>query len=128
MPAQLSDEEKRSQLCISVCKIFEQAGNSVASHGKNFVALYKIHIDLAEFTESFKKGKRELFKLVGEKDFQDTFKGILTKIFPLKKGETIGDRVIKFVGGFVKYANEKGQQSAMNYGNELHVTIQLSME
>lgn len=125
MPARnkQSYAEKRAQLCISMCRIFEQAGNSVANHGKNYVALYKIHTELAEVTESFKKGNRELVKLVGEKDFQDTVKGVLTKILPLRKGESIGDRVIKFVGGYVKYANEKGEKSITGCADQLHITM-----
>jgi condensin complex subunit 3 len=59
--------------------------------------------------EYLKKGKRELVKLTGEKQFQDTFKLVLVKVLPLKKGESTGDRIIKFVGGYIRYINEQGQ-------------------
>ncbi len=111
MPArvqQISEDERRRQLGTSICQIFDQASGNVANHRKNFVELHKVHTELAQFTESLMKGKRELVKLVGEKDFQDTFKRSLARIFPLKKGEPAGDRIVKFVGGYIKHLNEKG--------------------
>jgi len=112
MPARVqqpTEEEKRAQLCVSICQIFEQASNTAASHNKNYVVLYKIHQEFAGYMEYLKKGKRDLIKLTGEKQFQDIFKLLLTKVLPLKKGETTGDRIIKFVGGYIKYINEQGQ-------------------
>jgi len=111
MPAcvkQITEDEERRLLRTSICRIFDQASGNVANHRKNFVELHKVHTELAQFTEPFMKGKRELVKLVGEKDFQDTFKRNLARIFPLKKGESTGDRIVKFVGGYIRHLNEKG--------------------
>jgi condensin complex subunit 3 len=120
MPARVqqpTEEEKRAQLCISIRQIFEQAGNTTASHKKNYVVLYKIHQEFAGYMEYLKKGKRELIKLTGEKQFQDTFRLMLIKVLPLKKGETTGDHIIKFVGGYIKYINEQGQTVILYLGN-----------
>lgn len=110
---QPTGEEKRAQLCVSIRRIFEQSGDTAASHKKNYVVLYKIHLDFAEHTEYVKKGKHEHVKLIGEKQFEDTFKETFIKVFPLKKGEPTGDRIIKFVGGYVRYINEQGQPTLL---------------
>jgi condensin complex subunit 3 len=68
--------------------------------------------------EYIKKGKRELVKLTGEKQFQDTFKHMLVKVLPLKKGETTGDRIVKFVGGYIRYINEQGRFILLDLSND----------
>jgi condensin complex subunit 3 len=122
MPARVqqpTEEEKRAQLCVSIRQIFEQAGNTAANHNKNYVVLFKIHQEFAGYMEYIKKGKRELVKLTGEKQFQDTFKHMLVKVLPLKKGETTGDRIVKFVGGYIRYINEQGRFILLDLSNDL---------
>lgn len=85
--------------------IFDQAQTSVANHPKNFVALYKNQAEAAKFTESLNHGKN--IKLVGEKAFQDTIVDALNRVLPVKKGVQPADRIVKFVGGYIKFMNEK---------------------
>ena len=47
-------------------------------------------------------------KLVGERVFEDILLSLLSRAMPVKKGATVADRVIKFMGGFTKFINEKG--------------------
>ncbi|KAF7354796.1 Chromosome condensation complex protein [Mycena sanguinolenta] len=79
-----------------VARIFDQAQTSTANHQKNFVALHKLHSEAA-CTK----------KLAGECDFEDIFLGMVARVIPAKKGVATADRVIKFIGGYVKYLNEK---------------------
>ena len=78
----------------------------MASHRKNCVALYKLHIQAESITEIVKNGKAA--KLVGERAFGDAFIDMITRVLVMKKGPATADRVVKFVGTYVKFMNEKG--------------------
>jgi condensin complex subunit 3 len=99
----MSIEETLSTI---IPKIFDQAQNTTANHQKNVVALHKVHIDAAAFTESVHNGKS--IKLTGERLFEDTFIDLLCRVVVVKKGVSQADRIIKFVGAYTKYMNEKG--------------------
>ncbi|CAK5265065.1 unnamed protein product [Mycena citricolor] len=68
--------------------IFDQVQTSLANHRKNYVALHKIH------------SKAE------QGDFVEVFLECVSRIMSLKKGPAV-DRVGKFIGGYVKFVNEK---------------------
>lgn len=89
----------------AISKIFDQAQTTTANHQKNFVALYKIHVEAAKHTQPVQNGKS--VKLVGERAFEDIFINMVTRVLSLKKGTTGADRVIKFVGGYIRVANDK---------------------
>jgi condensin complex subunit 3 len=90
----------------SIVNIFEQAQASLANHKKNCVALYKIYSKAAEVTQPSKNGTG--VKLVGEKSFQDVVVDMVSRVLVVKKGPANADRIVKYVGGFVKFMNEKG--------------------
>ncbi|KZT24842.1 hypothetical protein NEOLEDRAFT_1134516 [Neolentinus lepideus HHB14362 ss-1] len=105
-------------LSLAIPKIFDQAQVSIANHQKNYVALYKLHNDAAKHTEPINKGKT--MKYVGEKIFQDVMVDMISRLLPLKKGTTVADRIIKFLGGYVKFANEKVLEDRKKSGAEVH--------
>ena len=88
----------------TVPAIFQQAQHSVASHKKNVVQLHKIQLQAAAYTEPTPKGPR----LVGERTFNNQFLDVLKNILPSKKGITVADRIVKFVGAFIRFILEKG--------------------
>ena len=90
----------------SIANIFDQAQVSLANHKKNCVALYKLHIKAAAITQPAKKG--DGLRLVGEKAFQDVFIDMVNRVLVVKKGPANADRIIKYVGAYVKFMNEKG--------------------
>ncbi|KAI6040837.1 nuclear condensing complex subunit [Pisolithus marmoratus] len=92
-------------LSASVPKIFDQAQNTTANHQKNVVALHKIHLDAAAFTESVHNGKG--IKLTGEQNFEDAFIDMVCRVLVVKKGVSQAERIVKFVGTYTKYLNEK---------------------
>ncbi|KAF4618523.1 hypothetical protein D9613_009994 [Agrocybe pediades] len=100
-----TSEDLLEDLRESVSAIFEQAQLSVANHKKNCVALYKIHTTAAAVTQPGKNG----LKLVGEKAFQDVFLDMVSRVLVVKKGPVTADRIVKYVGAFVKFMNEKGE-------------------
>jgi len=109
MPTRLSTNVGSDE---DVFKIFQQAQASVASHKKNVVQLHKLHTQAAQDVESTPKGVR----LVGEKSFNKAFEDAVYKVLPLKKGTTVADRIVKFVGLFVKFTVEKSVYLSVNLG------------
>ncbi|KAI0063895.1 hypothetical protein BV25DRAFT_1823946 [Artomyces pyxidatus] len=92
-------------LSTAIPKAFEQAQTSTANHQKNFVALHKIQIEAATKTESVRNG--EGLKLVGERAFEDCFLDMINRVLVVKKGTAVGDRIVKFVGGYIRFLNAK---------------------
>jgi condensin complex subunit 3 len=97
----------RQEVENAVPKILDQAQISTVNHQKNVVALYKIHVDAALFTEPSKKGKTQ--KVTGEKIFWECVLRLFTLVLRQKKGVAPADRVVKFLGAYVKFVNEKGR-------------------
>jgi len=89
-----------------VPKILDQVQVSIANHQKNCVALHKIHAKAAEFTEP--TNSRGTNRLTGEKLFIEVMYLVLFRVLVLKKGVTTADRVVKFIGVYIKFINEKG--------------------
>jgi condensin complex subunit 3 len=90
----------------SLSAVFDQAQLSIANHRKNCVALYKLHQQAGTVTQMSKNGTT--VKLVGEKTFGDVFIDLVNRVLVVKKGPATADRIVKFVGSYVKFMNEKG--------------------
>jgi condensin complex subunit 3 len=106
----VKDPATLAELPSNISKVFEQAQASTANHQKNFVALHKLHSEAAQFTQSVNNGQG--VKLTGERAFEDVFINMVARILVVKKGATQADRIVKFVGGYTKFTNEKGEWSA----------------
>ena len=91
---------------LEVPKIFDQAQLSIANHQKNYVALYKLQVEAARVTHTVNNSN--LVKLTGERAFEEAFIHMVARILPIKKGPAPVDKVVKFVGGYTKFLNEKG--------------------
>jgi condensin complex subunit 3 len=48
-------------------------------------------------------------KFTGERAFVETFLDMVNRILDMKKGPPAADRIVKFVGSYVQYLNEKGE-------------------
>ncbi|KAH7887136.1 nuclear condensing complex subunit [Phlebopus sp. FC_14] len=96
-------------LTTNLPKIFDQAQNTTANHQKNVVALHKIHLEAAGFTESVHNGRS--IKLTGERMFEDMFIDTLCRVMVVKKGVSQADRVVKFVGAYTKYMNQNSSDA-----------------
>ncbi|KAF9008698.1 nuclear condensing complex subunit [Cyathus striatus] len=115
MPGRTSKDNSAAQLAhlpIAIPKIFDQVQLSTANHQKNFVALYKLHAEAAQYTEIVYNGRG--VKLVGERAFEDVFQRMLILVFPQKKGVAQAERIVKFVGGYTKFINEKAAEETVN--------------
>ncbi|KAG6908746.1 hypothetical protein DXG01_003450 [Tephrocybe rancida] len=95
----------KNKVSAQIPKILEQAQITTANHQKNLVALYKLQTEASQCTEEVRKGRG--VKLVGEKIFEEAILQMLMRVLPVKKGVLQADRVVKFVGQYIKFVNEK---------------------
>ena len=91
-----------------ISSVFDQVQASVANHRKNCVALYNIQSQAASITENVRNTKAPL-ELVGERAFSTIFIDMLSRMLGIKKGSTNVDRVVKFIGSYVKFVSEKSE-------------------
>lgn len=89
-----------------VANVFNQVQASLANHKKNCVTLYKLHVQAAGHIESTSKAT---VKLVGEDAFAHVFLDMVSRVLTVKKGVASADRIVKFIGSYVRYMNEKGR-------------------
>ncbi|KAI0941839.1 hypothetical protein AcV7_002413 [Taiwanofungus camphoratus] len=108
MPARTRPITPLEALGTAIPKIFDQVQTTSANHQKNCVALYKLHSDAASHTEPTQGGRS--VRLVGERTFEDIFVGMLARVLPVKKGVTVADRIVKFVGTYARFINEKAAE------------------
>ncbi|KAG6815820.1 hypothetical protein H0H87_011119 [Tephrocybe sp. NHM501043] len=108
-------------LAEAVAVIFDQAQLSLANHRKNCVALYKLHHQAAAVTQKAKNGRD--IKYVGERKFGDAFLGLVNRVLVVKKGPAAADRVIRFIGSYVKFVNEKAAAEKATISNSISTRL-----
>lgn len=91
MPPPLSSQNLHELIAAR----FDEAQNSLVNHRKNCVGLYNSHLKAANANPS------------AENSFADAFLALLGRIMDVKKGPC-PDRIIKFVGSYVKFIHDKG--------------------
>ncbi len=96
--------------------IFSEVQETTGNHQKNYTHLLKVHQEAAKHVERVKKGRRYTVKYVGENQFEDAFFDLVVKGLALKKGVKQVDNIAKFVGGYVRHANEKGGRHSYRVG------------
>ena len=104
--ASIPDEGPATDLRIKICAIFGDAQKSTNTHRKLVVSLRKIHE--ACCYEPQKPGKDGLDGFE-EGDFNAEIARCMIRILAIKKTEGAGDRIIKFLGQFLRHASEKGK-------------------
>lgn len=107
MPPRAKPPADLESIVSAIPKVFEQVQSTTANHQKNSTALYKLQCDAATHTLPVQNGKS--IKIVGERAFEDAILDMLARVLPIKKGITVADRVIKFIGGYTRFINEKGE-------------------
>ncbi|KAH9836048.1 nuclear condensing complex subunit [Rhodofomes roseus] len=92
--------------------IFDQSQLSTANHRKNCTTLHKLHLQAASVRQSVQNGN--VTKLSGEKVFYDVFVDMTSRVLPIKKGCQVADRVVKFIGSYVQFILQKGDNPVRN--------------
>ena len=87
--------------------MFSDAQKSPAGHRKLVVGLRKIQETCCY--EQIDRG-RKLQEAFGEDDFNVEVARCVIRLMSVKKTEGVGDRVVQFLGLFLRHANSKGEQ------------------
>lgn len=107
MPPRVFGAAFLKSLPQGVSETFEQAQVSTANHRKNCIRLHKLHVRAASTIVKAVDTEGSQ-KLTGETHFEDAFLNMVNRVLVVKKGVIVADRIVKFVGSYVKYMNEKG--------------------
>ncbi|KAI1773694.1 condensin subunit Cnd3 [Hypoxylon cercidicola] len=103
IPEEAPDSELRRQ----VCAIFRDAQKTTATHRKLVVNLRKIHEACCyEPTRPNKSAPTDFH----EPDFNNEFTRCVLRVMPVKKSEGVGEKTIRFVGLFLRHANDKDNE------------------
>jgi hypothetical protein len=112
---EIPDEGPITSLRTQVAQVFGDAQKTTATQRKLVVNLRKIQEACCfEPPETNKKGgkkaKGELQEDFDEEEFNSEVVRCVLRILAVKKSEPVGDRVIRFLGVFLKHASEKGMR------------------
>ncbi|KAI1267267.1 ARM repeat-containing protein [Xylariaceae sp. FL1019] len=101
IPEEAPDNELRTR----VSAVFRDAQKTTATHRKLAVTLRKSHE--ACCYEPTRPNKDDSTKDFNESDFNNEFTRCVLRIMPVKKSEGAGDKTIRFIGLFLRHANDK---------------------
>ncbi|KIY53262.1 hypothetical protein FISHEDRAFT_33685 [Fistulina hepatica ATCC 64428] len=82
-------------MATSIGNVLNEVQSTVANHGKNAVALWKVH------ERAIQAGRHE------EKEFINAFLALLTRVMTIKKGTVPAERLVKFVGTYAASLESK---------------------
>ncbi|OTB02280.1 hypothetical protein M426DRAFT_322856 [Hypoxylon sp. CI-4A] len=103
LPEEAPDNQLRSQIGA----IFRDAQKTTATHRKLVVNLRKIHEACCyEPTRPKKTAPTEF----DESDFNNEFSRCVLRAMPIKKSEGVGEKIIRFIGLFLRHANDKDNE------------------
>ncbi|KAL0931630.1 nuclear condensin complex subunit [Colletotrichum truncatum] len=103
VPTERPDNELRGK----VCAVFRDAQRNTASHRKLVVTLRKIQEACAYEPTSNKQSASSDFD---EEAFNSEFVRCVLRVMPIKKSESVGEKTIRFVGFFLRHANDKDNE------------------
>ena len=98
------EELPGSVLRTQICSIFGDAQKSTAGHRKLVVSLRKVQEACVYQSDSRGTGS--------ENDFNAEVVRCVIRLMGVKKSEPVGDKLVRFIGFFLRFANEKGQRSS----------------
>jgi condensin complex subunit 3 len=99
------DNELRTQ----IASIFRDAQRTTASHRKLVINLRKIQ-EACCYEPTSTKNKKTGAEDFDEEQFTAEFTRCVVRVMPVKKSESVGERAIRFIGLFLRHANEKDNE------------------
>jgi condensin complex subunit 3 len=106
---EIPEEGQSTSLRERVCSIFSDAQRGAVTQRKSAVNLRKIQeLCCYETPNPRKHAFAEDAGKFDEADFNEEVGRCALRILAVKKSEPIGDRLVRFLGLFLKYASEKG--------------------
>lgn len=129
-PVEIPEEGQSTSLREQICTIFAEAQRNASSQRKLVVRLRGIQENCCyEVPRPQKKGKkttREDEDDFDENDFNHEIGRCVARILPIKKSEPVGDRIVRFLGLFLKLASERGKNSVQTISSdEVAHTLQI---
>jgi condensin complex subunit 3 len=107
---EIPDEGEATSLRERICGIFSDAQRGVVTQRKSAVNLRKIQELCCYETPNPRKHLfAEDARDYDEADFNEEVGRCMMRVLAVKKSEPIGDRLIKFLGLFLKFSSEKGK-------------------
>lgn len=102
-----------TSLRTQIAHVFSDAQKTTATQRKLVVNLRKIQETCCfeppeTGKKGGKKGKEEVQEDFDEEDFNNEIVRCVIRVLGVKKSEPVGDRIIRFLGVFLKNASEKG--------------------
>jgi len=105
---EIPDEGPVTSLRTRICQIFGDAQKTTATQRKLVVNLRKIQEACCyEPPDPKKKAKQD--EDFDEAEFNEEMGRCVLRMLGVKKSEPVGDRIIRFLGVFLKHATEKGR-------------------
>ncbi len=92
-----------------ICTIFADAQRASATQRKLVVGLRKIQETCCY--EQANPAKQQLHEEFSEAQFNNEVGRCMLRVLTVKKSEAVGDRVVRFLGSFLKYGSERGSLS-----------------
>lgn len=102
------DEGADTSLRRAVCAVFADSQNSTAGHRKCVISLRKVQEACCYEPINQKAGKQD--EEFEEEDFNNEFVRCTLRMTPVKKSESAGDRVVRFLGTFLNAASQKDNE------------------
>lgn len=100
VPTERPDNELRPKICA----VFRDAQKTTASHRKLVVTLRKIQEACVYEPTSLNKSTSNDFD---EEAFNSEFVRCVLRVMPIKKSESVGEKTVRFIGHFLRHANDK---------------------
>ncbi|RCI10948.1 hypothetical protein L249_5313 [Ophiocordyceps polyrhachis-furcata BCC 54312] len=104
-PAIEYHDRPNSRLRAQICAIFRDAQRTTATHRKLAINLRKVHEACCYEPKSRNKRSEDVDE--DEEAFNHEFVRCVLRIMPVKKAEGVGERAIRFVGSFLRHADDK---------------------
>ena len=120
---EVPDESADNELRTQISTIFRDAQRTTASHRKLVINLRKIQEACCYEPTSNQKNK------TGAEDFDEEqftyeFTRCVLRVMPVKKSESVGERSIRFIGLFLRHANEKDNELNPDDGDETGIMVE----
>ena len=103
--AVIPEETPSTTLRTQICYIFSDAQRTATGHRKLIVSLRKIQESCVYKQSRPSKKSVEEFD---EDDFSVEITRCVIRLMGIKKSEGVGDRMVRFLGFFLRHASEKG--------------------
>lgn len=117
-PTDCPEDTPETALRTQIATLFKDAQRSTAGHRKLVINLRKLQ-EACCYEPSSKSKNAPLAEDFDESDFNDEFVRAVLRVMPVKRSEAAGERVVRFIGLFLRHASEKDNELAEGDDDEV---------